>query len=259
MSPTTLTAPPKGGAPADRDLLHRYGSWVACCLSRGRRAPLHPNDLNHLIDELGERRVAGGMYVFRQGDPAAQVHIVRSGRIELSRSDGRRHVILQELRAGDVFGDVPAFLGEPEPFDARAVEDTVILSLDMPALHALLQTRPLVAQRWFVSLAERMAAMQQRMIGLLAGGLDAQLASLLLREAGSEGTVTITQSRLADLVGVQRSSVQRVLKQLEDSGLIENRYRKIVIIDTAGLSALLDTGAHDAARHTDRGESGKWT
>ena len=131
------------------------------------------------------------MYVFRQRDPAAQVHIVRSGRIELSRSDGRRHVILQELRAGDVFGDVPAFLGEPEPFDARAVEDTVLLSLVMPALHALLQTRPLVAQRWFVSMAERMAAMQQRMIGLLSGGLDAQLASLLLREAESEAVVTI--------------------------------------------------------------------
>lgn len=255
MSPTTLTAPPNHGAPGNRDLLHRYGSWVACCLSRGRRAPLHPNDLAELIDELGELRVAGGMYVFRQGDPAAKVHIVRSGRIELSRSDGHRHVVLQELRAGDVFGDVPAFLGEPEPFDARAVDDAVILSLDIPALHALLQTRPLVAQRWFVSLAERMAAMQQRMIGLLAGGLDAQLASLLLREAGAEGTVAITQSRLADLVGAQRSSVQRVLKQLENAGLIENRYRKIVIIDTAGLAALLDTGSRAASSHTDRGAS----
>ena len=52
---------------------------------------------------------------------------------------------MQELRAGDVFGDVPAFLDEPEPLDARAVEDAVILALDMSALQALLQTRPLVA------------------------------------------------------------------------------------------------------------------
>lgn len=232
--------PPRPGAPGDRDLLHRYGSWVACCLSRGRRAPLNPKDIGSLIDELGERRVAGGTYVFRQGDPAAKVHIVRSGRIELSRTIGRRHVTLQELRAGDVFGDVPAFLGDPEPFDARAVEDSVILTLDMPALHALLQTRPLVAQRWFISLAERMAAMQQRLIGLLAGGLEAQLASLLLRESGTGDTVTITQSRLADLLGVQRSSVQRVLKQLEMSGLIESRYRRITIVDAPGLSALVD-------------------
>jgi CRP-like cAMP-binding protein len=232
--------PANTSASTHGDLVHRYASWVACCLSRGRRAPLNPHDLTQLIDELSERRVAGGTYVFRQGDDAAKVHIVRSGRVELSRTVGRRHVTLQELRAGDVFGDVPALLGEPEPFDARAIEDTVILTLEMPALLGLLQTRPLVAQRWFISLAERMATMQQRLIGLLAGGLEAQVADLLLREAGTGDTVSITQSRLADLLGSQRSSVQRVLKSLEVAGVIESRYRRITIVDAVGLSALVD-------------------
>lgn len=239
MSSALSFTPATTSASTHGDLVHRYASWVACCLSRGRRAPLNPHDLTQLIDELSERRVAGGTYVFRQGDDAAKVHIVRSGRVELSRTVGRRHVTLHELRAGDVFGDVPALLGEPEPFDARAIEDTVILTLEMPALLGLLQTRPLVAQRWFISLAERMATMQQRLIGLLAGGLEAQVADLLLREAGTGDTVSITQSRLADLLGSQRSSVQRVLKNLEVAGVIESRYRRITIVDAVGLSALV--------------------
>jgi CRP-like cAMP-binding protein len=245
-SAPAMSRPATTSASSQGDLVHRYASWVACCLSRGRRAPLNPHDLTQLIDELSERRVAGGTYVFRQGDDAARVHIVRSGRVELSRTVGRRHVTLQELRAGDVFGDVPALLGEPEPFDARAIEDTVILTLEVPALLGLLQTRPLVAQRWFISLAERMATMQQRLIGLLAGGLEAQVADLLLREAGVGDTVSITQSRLADLLGSQRSSVQRVLKNLEAAGVIESRYRKITIVDAVGLSALVD-GTSDTA------------
>jgi CRP-like cAMP-binding protein len=245
-SAPAMSRPAATSASSQGDLVHRYASWVACCLSRGRRAPLNPHDLTQLIDELSERRVAGGTYVFRQGDDAARVHIVRSGRVELSRTVGRRHVTLQELRAGDVFGDVPALLGEPEPFDARAIEDTVILTLEVPALLGLLQTRPLVAQRWFISLAERMATMQQRLIGLLAGGLEAQVADLLLREAGVGDTVSITQSRLADLLGSQRSSVQRVLKNLEAAGVIESRYRKITIVDAVGLSALVD-GTSDTA------------
>ncbi len=252
---TTRAAVAVADVPARGPLLQRYGSWVACCLSRGRRAPLSSGDVMELIDELGERRVAGGTYVFRQGEPAAKVHIVHSGRIELSRTLGRRHVTLQELRPGDVFGDVPAFLGEPEPFDARAIDDAVILSLDMAALHALLTTRPLVAQRWFVSLAERMAAMQQRLIGLLAGGLEAQLSALLLREAGTESSVSITQARLADLLGVQRSSVQRVLKQLEHAGVIESRYRRITILDEAGLAAMADGEAgvgHEPRQESDQ-------
>jgi len=122
----------------------------------------------------------------------------------------------------------------------------VILTLEVPALLGLLQTRPLVAQRWFISLAERMATMQQRLIGLLAGGLEAQVADLLLREAGVGDTVSITQSRLADLLGSQRSSVQRVLKNLEAAGVIESGYRKITIVDAVGLSALVD-GTSDTA------------
>ena len=174
-------------------LLSRYGSWLACCLSRGPTSPLGKGDLAMLAEEMGTESVAGGMFVFREGDESARVHVVRTGGIELSRMLGGRRVTLQVLRPGDVFGDVPAFLGAPEPFDARAIEDSTLLSLDADALFALLQTRPAIARRWFVSMAERMAGLQSRLIDLLAGGLEAQLASVLLRNADGVGEVKITQ------------------------------------------------------------------
>ena len=102
--------------------LSQYGTWIACCLSRGRRAPLGESDVDQLVAEFGETLFAGGTFVFRQGDDAAQIHVVRTGSVELSRVINGRRVALQILRPGDVFGDVPAFLGEPEPFDARALE-----------------------------------------------------------------------------------------------------------------------------------------
>jgi len=75
----------------------------------------------------------------------------------------------------------------------------------------LLQTRPLVARRWFISLAERMSSVQQRLIGLLAGGLEAQLAGLLLSEVGIGETVSIMQTRLADLTDAGRpDTIERV-------------------------------------------------
>ena len=131
----------------------RHGSWLACCLSRGHQAPLSAKDVRELANEMGEQTFAGGTYVFRRGDPAARIHVVRSGAIELSRTVNGRAVTLQMLRPGDVFGDVPAFLGDPEPFDARAIDDTTVLSIDASALFNLLQTRPALARRWFVSLA----------------------------------------------------------------------------------------------------------
>ncbi len=222
------------------NMFHRFGSWIALCLSRGQDAPLSKNDVELLVDEMGESSYAGGTFVFRHGEAAAKVHVVRTGTVELSREVKGRRVTLQILRPGDVFGDVPAFLGEPEVFDARAIEDCTVLSFDTETLFTLLQTRPLIARRWFVSLAERMAGLQNRLIDLLAGGIEAQLASILLREADDNGRVRTTQGTLAGMLGVQRSSVQRVLKKLESAQLIELHYRCIDLVDRAGLVTLLE-------------------
>lgn len=222
------------------DRLSRYGNWLACCLSRGRDAPLSEKDIVDLASEMGEDHFAGGTYVFRRGDTAAQVHVVRSGTVELSRNVSGRSVTLQLLRPGDVFGDVPAFLGEAEPFDARAVEDATVLSLDAASLFTLLQTRPALARRWFISLAERMAGLQTRLVDLLAGGLESQLASLLLHEADDDARVTLTHSRLAEMLGAPRTSIQRVLKSLEAAGLISLGYRRITLDDPAGLVSLVE-------------------
>lgn len=220
--------------------LGRYGSWIAACLSRAKRAPMGPSDVEELARHVEEKQYAGGTTVFRRGEQPAEIHVVRKGRVELTREIRGRAVTLQILNPGDVFGDVPALLGELEPFDARAVEDCTLLSMDSNELLKLLTSRPLVARRWFVSLAERMARLQGRLIDLLAGGIESQLASILLREADDEGVVRLTQTQLAKLLGVQRSSAQRVLKTLETAGLIELRYRRIELVDPAGLLSLLD-------------------
>ena len=201
--------------------LSNAGAWLACCLSRGSSAPISEGDLGELAKEMGEQFYAGGLFVFREGDEAARVHVVRKGSVELSRVSNGRRVTLQVLRPGDVFGDVPALLGQCESFDARAVEDSVVMSMDAEALFVLLQTRSQIARRWFVSLAERMAGLQSRLTDLLAGGLESQIASILLREGNDGDDVRLTQGQLAELLGVPRSSIQRVLKALAAAGLIE--------------------------------------
>jgi CRP-like cAMP-binding protein len=146
-------------------------------------------------------------------------------------------VTLQLLHPGDVFGDIPLIARMPLPFDARAIEDSVVLSIDSVTLWRILEQRPRLAHRWMVSIALRMAKIQARLVDLLAGGLQAQLAALLVREA-EQGQVRLSQQVLAALVGGRRTSVNRVLKDLEARELIKLRYRHVEILDPAGLAAL---------------------
>ena len=212
----------------------RHSAWIARCLGRGELAPLGPHDVAELAALLGERTYRAGAVLFRVGEMPARVHVVRRGAVELSRQVGGRRVVLQVLRAGDVFGDVALLVRMTEPFDARALEESVVLSADSVALFGLLERRPRLAQRWLVSLAMRMAATQARLVDLLAGGLEAQVASLLTREA-EEGVVRLAQSVIAELLGARRTSVNRVLKRFEARGLVGLGYGQVEIVDAAGL------------------------
>lgn len=215
----------------------QHAAWLACCLGRGALAPVGPDDVAALAAELGERRYAAGTKIFRKGEAPAAVHIVRHGSVELSRDLGGRRVALQILRPGDVFGDVPLLVRMPEPFDAVALEDTVLLSIDSVTLARLLESRPRLAHRWLVSVAQRMAQAQARLVDLLAGSMESQVASFLVRHA-ERGRVGLPQAVLAELVGAQRTSVNRVLRTLEERGLIRVSYRQVEILDEEGLLLL---------------------
>lgn len=208
--------------------------WIACCLGRGRLAPLGAEEIEELAEELGERRIAGGMMVFRNGDRPAKIHVVREGTIELTAEVRGRRVSLQVLRPGDMFGDIPLLLQHNEHLDARAVDDSVVLSIDAETVSRLMAERPRFAQRWLVSLAERTLGCHQRLLDLLAGQLDARVASLLLHEA-TRNEVKLSQARIADLVGSRRSPVNQILKRFEGDGLIEVGYRQVRVVDSDGL------------------------
>jgi len=91
--------------------------------------------------------------------------------------------------------------------------------------------RPAVA----VQRGQRLAASQGRILALLGGSLTAQAAQLLAEEA-VEGRVELPQRTLAAMLGVQRPSLNEVLKDLERDGLIRIRYSSIEVLDRARLT-----------------------
>ena len=214
--------------------------WIARNLATGALAPLGDRDVRALVDQVGEHRVAGGTFVFRQGDVLDHVHVLRSGAVELRQRAGDHRVAIQLVRPGEVFGDVPLLLGQPAPFDAQAIDDSRILSIEVRHLFALLGERPRLARRWMVSLAERTSRLHQRVGVLLAGGLESRVAMLLLHRAVA-GEVRLSQALIAELLGSGRTSVNRVLKDLERGGLVELGYGRVVLVDERGLHALVDS------------------
>lgn len=228
MSATTASSP---------DL----ADWLNESLGRGDLAPLAPDELEEFAGHLDAQDFAGGLAIYQRHALPSRVYILRSGAVELTRELNGRSVVVQLLRPGSVFGDIPLFLRSGEPTSARAIEDSTVLSIDSVTLFSLLGRRPMLARRWLASIAERMAAMQDRVSDLLAGTLDAQVASWALREAGIDG-VSVSQQTLARLLGARRTSVNQALRRLERRGLVEIGYRRIRVTDEPGLHAVIVGG-----------------
>src|SRR6185295_12503713 len=59
---------------------------------------------------------------------------------------------------------------------------------------------------------------------------------LMMRDRGDEDVLPITQSLLAEMLGVQRPTVTNAARELERAGLIERGRRQVKILDRQGLT-----------------------
>jgi CRP-like cAMP-binding protein len=123
------------------------------------------------------------------------------------------------------------------PYSARAMETARCLFLSSESFEALLRDHPTVARRWLSSVAARVSRGQERLMGMLGRSLVEQTTRLLLDEQ-HDGNVPLPQRTLAAMLGVQRPSLNKVLKELEKKGLIALGYGRIEIVDASGLESL---------------------
>ena len=215
--------------------VNRHAEWIARCFGRPEVAPIGADDIAALAGLLSEEWHPEGSTIFRTGDAPVRIGIVREGSVELGRELNGRRVVLQILGPGDSVGDLGVFLRITAPYEGVALEDTLLLSMESVRFHRLLEERPRLAWRWMTAVSSRLVSYQARLLEVLAGGLDAQIASVLVRRA-ERGVVNLSQTSIAELVGGNRSSVNRILKRLEERQLVRVRYGQVEIADGPGLA-----------------------
>jgi hypothetical protein len=217
------------------DLQIRRAAWVARCDGRGASAPLLPGDVATLAGTVIPKRFDSGEVLFAAGQAPTGVDRASGPDRTCGRlgSPPRR-------RRGDapwpLDGDIALLLEMPMANTARALQDSTCLCLDRAALESLLATRPNIARRWLSSVAQRVSAGQGRLVALLGRTLPAQVAQLLLDES-VDGSVQLAQRTLAAMIGVQRRSLNKVLKEFERDRLIAIHHAGIDLIDVDRLQA----------------------
>ena len=208
-------------------------------------APCPEGVLADVGRQLRHRHFRRNEVIFHQGDPGDALHVITEGAVKilLPSAEGEE-AIIATLKPGDFFGELALLDGRPRSATATTVEPTETLSLPRDVFHALLDKHPELRDALFAALATLLRRITKHVEELhfldLAGRLAARLSELA-RQAQPGVTHSIeldwpyTQSDLAAMIGGTRQSVNRLLADLIDDGIVRLEHERLLIADLEAL------------------------
>jgi CRP-like cAMP-binding protein len=187
-----------------------------------------------------------GSIIYRPGDNADRIFLLRSGRVRLMRPAGAPETgasteesVHALLRPGDLFGEAMRPTDAVMEEVAVASGETEVWSIEGRDLRALVEARPPLALEVIRGLNDRVRSLRRRVNALTFKEVPARLAETLLSLGETHGERCphggeidlrgITQQDLADLVGASRSFVSTLINEMKRDGLLGNVGRVLCI------------------------------
>jgi CRP/FNR family transcriptional regulator len=195
--------------------------------------------LVELLSRGGRKRLDAGQTVFMQGDKAAGLFVVLSGRVKVFKlSPKGREQTLMIMGRGDPIGEVAVLSGEAYPASAEALEPSEVLYIPRQAFLDLVAREPEVAMRLLAALSERLRSFASLIEDLSLKDVSERLAAHLLSLAGKDPSERVVQldlskSQLAAAVGTVPETLSRAFQQLARAGAVRTKGRTVHIEDRA--------------------------
>ena len=186
-----------------------------------------------------------GAVMMPAGSAVEGWHAVLSGLVMLQSpaSKGRASAFIG-VPDGEWFGEGSAMKPEPRKYNVVALRPTTLLCLPLP-LFATLRESSLAFNQFLVQhlnmrLGQAMTIIEAGRTQSPEHRVALYLSRLFWR---STRRLNLTQDELGQLVGLSRQTVNRVLRTLEELGIVSLDFGKVAIVDDEALGAYLTATA----------------
>lgn len=193
-----------------------------------------------------------GALIYHQGQSLQSFFFILDGEVQLNIThvDGTTS-IYDVLGRNGFFGEAPAILGTLTHGGAFAATSCNILVFNLNDFKEAIAIHPDLAWSLARIQASRNYFCASRVFHALRSEPSARVKELIVRLADLHGQLvensaghifipsSFTQEEIAKMTGLTRVSVNRTMKRLCDSGLIEIRNRRITVLNQEGLRSSL--------------------
>jgi len=193
-------------------------------------------------------RYRKGSVLFRQGDPARFLFVVKRGKVKVSSisSDGgkKTYAILGE---GHIVGDVAFLFGGEYESLSEALVDTDAYVITQGEFEHFLTHSPSFCRAVIHDLGNKVRLLARQVRDLSFVDVRQRLESVLLRLADEHGVHTeqgirieldITHQDIAEMIAANRSTVTTYLNELRREGFLCKDGRRLVLSPSRKMSAL---------------------
>ena len=205
-----------------------------------RRVPLFSMLTNEqaraVADGVVKRRYRRGELVVEQGKKSNALFILLNGRARVLTADSRgREVILAVLEAGDYVGEMSLIDNQPHSATVRCEVQCDMLILGRAEFARCLPENSSLSYAIMRGLVTRLRSADRQIESLALLDVYGRVARTLLdmaEEVDGEKVIRgkVSRQDMAKIVGASREMVSRVMKDLEERGVIETQENGSVVL-----------------------------
>lgn len=207
-------------------------------------APLTPhiNNVEALISSSHRRRYPAKSTIIYAGDTSETLYYIVKGSVTVAiEDDDGKEMIVAYLNEGDFFGEMGLY-GQEDSRSAwvRAKTECEVAEISFVKFHELSQQYPDMLYSIGKQMASRLRKTTRKVGDLAFLDVTGRVAHTLLELCKEPDAMThpdgmqikITRQEIGRIVGCSREMVGRVLKDLEEQGLVNVKGKTMVVYGT---------------------------
>lgn len=206
---------------------------------------LSPGDLSRMALGCELRRLGRGDTVFHYGEPCEAFHVVVTGQVKLfALSQTGQEKVIELVGPGHSFAEALMFTSKPYILNAQSLTNTLLLTVSKQAIVAEIERDPRFCMRMLAGISRRLHGLVHDIeSGALQSGVQ-RVIGYLLREHEMSQSVSdkpftvalpVSKATIASRLSLTPEYFSKVLRELEDKGLIAMDKRDIRIVDALRL------------------------
>lgn len=196
------------------------------------------DDARALLALGRRRRFRRGDTIFHEGDPAESLHLVDIGHVAVRTTTPTGDVAtLRLIGPGDHFGDLALVDASRRSAAIVAVDRVETLELRYDDLEQFRVEHPSFERVLLAMMARNVRRLSANLQDVMYLGVPARLARRLdeLCDLFEGEPLPLTQDDLAGLAGTTRQTVNQVLIELRDRGVVALGRGRITVVDRGAL------------------------